>query len=189
MTQTLGRALKPLKDRVMLMLARGVVKLVSDAGGLQQLQVGLLASETRGEVDRMQNYGTTSVPLAGAAAVLLFVGGNRDHPIAVAVDDPRYRPTGLKPGEVAHYTFDGSLIHLEAGGTIRVVAATKVRIESPLVEITGTLNVAGDVTDRDSALGGAGGNSMAGMRQIYDAHVHGGVVAGPAKTQTPQGQM
>lgn len=46
----------------------------------------------------------TSHPLPGAEAVTVFLSGNREHAICLAVDDRRYRIQGLKGGEVAIYT-------------------------------------------------------------------------------------
>jgi phage gp45-like len=35
--------------------------------------------------------------------IALFMGGARDHPVVIAVDDRRHRPMGMKPGETAQY--------------------------------------------------------------------------------------
>jgi phage gp45-like len=60
------------------------------------------------------------VPLAGAEAAVLFVGGIRDHALVVAVDDRRYRKTGLQPGEVALYTDQGAYVLLKRGSVLEV---------------------------------------------------------------------
>jgi len=115
-----NQMLQPLRDRVMLMVARGVLKLVNDAGGLQTAQIGLLEDELRDKVERVQDYGLTSNPLPGAEPVVLFVGGNRDHGLIIKVDDRRYRLKGLKSGEVALYTDEGDFIHLKRDRNIEV---------------------------------------------------------------------
>jgi phage gp45-like len=38
-----------------------------------------------------------------AEGIALFLGGQRNHPVVIAVDDRRHRPMGLKPGENAQY--------------------------------------------------------------------------------------
>lgn len=131
------RMLRPLATRIANIVARAVVTLVDDSLKMQVLQLGVLAGETRGDVERVQNYGFTSVPLEGAEAVVLFVGGRRDHGLAVAVDDRRHRLTGLEPGEVAVYTDEGDRVVIERGGTVRVTASTKVVVDAPLVELAG----------------------------------------------------
>ena len=38
-----------------------------------------------------------------AEGIALFLGGQRNHPTVIAIDDRRHRPMGLKPGENAQY--------------------------------------------------------------------------------------
>ena len=38
-----------------------------------------------------------------AEGIAIFLGGQRNHPVVIAVDDRRHRPMGLKPGENAQY--------------------------------------------------------------------------------------
>jgi phage baseplate assembly protein V len=112
------RLMGRLARRLRLLAARAVVKVVNDALKAQGLQVTLLAGEVADGVERVQEYGFTSVPEAGAEAVVLAIGGNRGHLVAVAVDDRRYRKKGLAAGEVALYTKFGSEVHLKADGSI-----------------------------------------------------------------------
>ncbi len=112
--------LKPLETRLKNMVARAVVSLVDDSQRMQTLQIGVLADETRESVERVQNYGFTSVPHSDAEAVVLFVGGRRDHGLAVAVDDRRYRVSNLAAGEVAVYSSAGSSVILRADGSIEI---------------------------------------------------------------------
>ena len=60
--------------------------------------------EVLDRAERFQQYGLTSHPHPGAEALLLAVGGMRQHPIVAAIDDRRYRPTGLEEGEVCLYS-------------------------------------------------------------------------------------
>jgi phage baseplate assembly protein V len=138
----LHRALRPLHIRIANLISRAVVKRVNDQTKLQLLQVGALAEETRDAVERLQSYGFTSVPFAGAEAVLLFIGGRRDHPIAIAVDDRRHRFSGLQPGEVAVYTDEGDHLALKRGGAVRLEAGTKLEVSAPAVELSGNVEAA-----------------------------------------------
>jgi len=133
--------LAPLRNRIANMVARAVVKLVADGGKLQSLQVMVGADETREACERFQEYGFTSVPLPGAEAVVVFVGGRRDHALVAAVDDRRYRPTGLADGEVAVYHKDGARIQLAADGSITITAKPGQKIilnggQLPVTRIT-----------------------------------------------------
>lgn len=143
---SLQRAIRPFVQRLQLMIGRAVVLLVNDNTKLQGLQVSLLADEVREDVERFQEYGFTSHPHPGAEAVAACVAGSRDHVLVIAVDDRRYRLTGLAEGEVAIYTDEGDKIVIKRGGIIEVTAATKLRLVTPLVEMTGNLTVAGNVT-------------------------------------------
>lgn len=172
----LQRALRPLAQRIQLMVARAVVQLVNDATKLQGLQITLLADEVRGDVERFQQYGMTSHPHPGAEAIAASVAGNRDHVVVLAVDDRRYRLTGLERGEVALYTDEGDTIVLKRGGVVEVTAATKVRLVTPLVECTGDVAVAGTVTAGVDVV--AAGVSLVG-------HVHGGVDEGTQESGPP----
>ena len=172
----LQRVLKPLQRAAQLAVSRAVLLLINDSTKLQALQVSLLADELRDDVERVQNYGFTSHPHPGAEAVALAAGGNRDHVLVVAVDDRRYRLRSLQQGEVAIYTDEGDKIVLKRGGTIEVTAATKLRVVSPLVEITGNVTVAGTLTATVDVVGG--GKSLKN-------HVHGGVAAGGSTTGAP----
>jgi phage gp45-like len=68
----LARALSPIRARLANMLARAVVSLVDDGTGIQTVQVSVLDGETRGDLERFQNFGFTSRPSAGAEAAVLF---------------------------------------------------------------------------------------------------------------------
>lgn len=128
--------------RVANLVSRAVIRRVDDAKTVQTVQVGALAGETRDGIERFQEYGFTSVPLAGAEGVVLFVGGYRDHGLMVATDDRNARLTDLEPGEVAIYTDQGDKVVIERGGTIRVTASTKVVVAAPFVELTGNTEAA-----------------------------------------------
>lgn len=134
-----AQLIRPLSTRVANMVSRGVVKRVDDAKKVQELQVELLADETRDGVERLQPYGLTSVPEADAECVVIFVGGRRDHGFALAVDDRRYRPTGLQPGDVCLYGKTGSKVVMKANGDVEVTPSTGV------LKLNGTLEATGDV--------------------------------------------
>ncbi len=128
MIESINRLLKPLRNRVANMVSRAVVQLVDDSVKMQLLQLGLLDTETRDGIERFQNYGFTSNPLAGAEAAVLFVGGSRDHGLVLAVDDRRYRIRNLESGEVAVYTDQGDSIVFKRGGTVQITASTAIEL-------------------------------------------------------------
>lgn len=103
---------EPLKRRILLMTAKALIKTINDAGGIQTMQITALAGETR-DVERYQDYGLSSHPPAGSQGIVLFLGGDRSHGIAIKVDAPLTRKKGLTEGEVALYTDEGDYLWLK----------------------------------------------------------------------------
>lgn len=118
MIATMNKLLDPIRRRVRLMITRAVLSAISDAAGIQLVQVKLLDSEVRDGVERFQNYGYTSVPHAGAEGVMACVSGNRDHGVVIVMDDRRYRLKGLQSGEVAMYDDLGQVVHFKRTGIL-----------------------------------------------------------------------
>lgn len=114
--------LRPLETKVSNIAARAIVKIVSDAGTRQTAQVDGLPTETLDGVQHFIPYGLISVPRAGAEGVMLFVDGDRGHPMLFAVDDRSARPTGGDAGDTGLYHFDGAEIRLRANGDIIISA-------------------------------------------------------------------
>lgn len=129
---------------------------------------GLAGESVSGEL--MQHYGFTSGPPAGAELIAIPVGGNSAHTIVVATEDARYRVM-VKDGEVALYTDEGDSIHMKRGRlieieteTLIVKAGTKVRFETPLVELSRDMKAEGDIADHT--------RSMQADRDLYNQHLH-----------------
>ena len=148
MSREIAKMLAPLSRRLRLMASRAVLRLISDATVMQIVQVKLLNGEVRDGIERVQNYGFTSVPLPGAEAIFLSLGGDRDHGIVITADDRRYRIKGLQGGEVAIYTDEdkaagehrilfkrGKEIHLVAGASSIVMTPTGITITTPNLDI------------------------------------------------------
>jgi phage baseplate assembly protein V len=179
-----------LARRVDNMVARCVLWMADNSKRVQEVQVSLQNDEVR-IAQRVQEYGYSSVPLAECEAVIVFPGGIRDHALVIATDDGRYRPTNWAAGEVGLYTHEGDYIRMRAGRIVEVVcgaklevtapdvvvhASTKVRVETPLCEMTGNLTVSGTVQ-------GNAVRTAAGIQ--LGTHVHSGVQSGPSNTGAP----
>lgn len=143
--------LSRIKRRLQNMVGRAVLSAIDDERGIQALQIEGLADEVQDGVERLQDYGFTSVPLPGAEAAVVYAGGLRSHGLVVAVGDRRYRLKALGAGEVAVYDDQGQKVHLtragilvstekkvtiEAGEALLVKSDAKVTIEAPEVTVT-----------------------------------------------------
>lgn len=180
---------RALRNRIDNMVARAVVKLIDNTKKMQEAQIAILTGETR-SAERFQQYGFSSVPLAGAEAVVLFVAGYRDHALITNVDDRRYRPTTWDAGESGLYHFEGDFIRLKNGRIIEVVAGTALTVTAPTVTITAStkvrmvtpiLEVTGEIKDRCDS----DGKTMEQHRTVYDGHAHGNVQNGLGTTNPP----
>jgi len=121
--EQIRQLLRPIANRVANVAARAVVQLVNDAKKLQLLQVGVLADEDGDDAEHHQPYGFSSVPLAGAEAILVYPNGDRSHPLAITVSDRRHRPTGGEAGEVTMYHHGGARVTMLNNGNLLVRAA------------------------------------------------------------------
>jgi phage baseplate assembly protein V len=97
-------------------IGKALIESVVDTGAIQLVKIQLMENEIQDGVERIQNYGLTSNPPAGSECVPVFVGGSRDHGVAVAVDCGAFRVTGLASGEVCVYSKFGQKILLKANG-------------------------------------------------------------------------
>lgn len=176
--RVLNKLIAPIARSMRSMVLRGVISLVNDAAALQQVQVQLRAMpqpsgepgvEMSDNLEVLQHYGFTSVPHAGAEAVVLAVSGVRAHGLVIAVDDRRYRMTGLQGGEVALYDDLGNLVKL-GRETVEIIGTTKVSVTAPIV-----------LVESDTIqLGGAGGQAVA---RVGDT-VEGGVITSGSEKVT-----
>ena len=106
-------------QKMRLMVARGIVKLVQDAG-LQLMQLDLLDEETRDGVERVQNYGHRGHPPQGSTVATVAVAGSRDHLVVVACEHPDHVPP-LESGESAMYAMFGQLFKMDKEGNVMLV--------------------------------------------------------------------
>jgi len=93
-----------LLNRIFLLFARGILKAIDDSGKTQKVQTICLAGETISDVERFEQYGLSTYPLADSETFTAFLGGNRSQGIVLCVHDRRYRPDYLAEGEVCIYT-------------------------------------------------------------------------------------
>lgn len=189
--------------KLRLMVARGVVNLINDAGGLQQLQVEALDSEPLDGVERVQNFGLTSHPPRGSMPVLVAVAGSRDHMVAVSVDNEEHRPRDLQEGESAMYNAHGVRLLFDQDGNATlncknfiINASDGIQANTPLATFSQALTVNGLFSFK-AGLSGEGGGAMAGDVThtggsftsngiTYHTHTHGNVEPGNGNSGGPQ---
>jgi phage baseplate assembly protein V len=105
-------------------LAGVTLNLPNDSGPVQSFQTEAHVGELRNSQPRVENHGFSSLPLPGAKGVAIYLNGNRGSGIIIATVDARYRPTGLKPGEMQAYMIDSAKADGSGGTTRTVLKAT-----------------------------------------------------------------
>lgn len=169
-------AVDMLLRRLRVLIDRTVLHRVGHRGRVRVLQISSRADSPLDEVEHIEPYGFTSQPLAGAEAIVAKPGGNAGRALVLLVNDRRHRIV-VGEGEVAIYTHQGDMVQLKSDRSILLKAAGKVRVEAPVAEFTGDLQVSGKVTSQ-------GDQVAAGISQIN--HRHGGVTSGSGLTGVAQ---
>lgn len=169
------REIRNIQQRVMMAIARGVVRAINDEGKRQTVQVELLKDELRDGVERMQNYGVTSHPHPGGDAAVVFVSGNRDQGIVLAYENRQYRVVGLQQGEVCLYDDLGNRVSL-LRDMVKVEAMQHVEVIAPTVKIVGAVTIEGSLkVDGPSELSGnvtTTGQITNNGKNIGSGHTH-----------------
>ena len=191
-------------QKMRLMVARGIVKLVQDSG-LQLMQLDLLDEETRDGVERVQNYGHRGHPPQGSTVATVAVAGSRDHLVVVACEHPDHVPP-LESGESAMYAMFGQLFKMDKEGNVTLVCkdfniqasgnVTAAAAGNYTATAGGNLGIS---ASGGMSLHGEGGASLTGGLQAdsivadkvvgggvdVETHNHKGVTAGGDNTGEP----
>ncbi|WP_044469805.1 phage baseplate assembly protein V [Mannheimia massilioguelmaensis] len=160
--QGLNKVLAPIKRGLQGLVSRAVIAVVNDSLARQNLQVRLQADEVADDVERFQNYGHSSFPVAGEA-IVVSVGGKRSHLVAVVVDDKGARPTDLIAGDSVLYHFEGHQLLLTQNGEAILtckkftVDADTILFDAPQTQFTGDVDIMGVSTAKDHQSSGVSG--------------------------------
>jgi len=170
----ISKTIAPLKRKIILSIAHGLIEATKDSGDLQFIQATYLEGETKNDVRKMHHFGFSSHAPKGSECIAVSVAGNREASVIIATENREFRFKNLGEGEVAIYSKDGDYIHLKDGNAIdiktktltidaedevtvntktaNVNASTGANITAPLtkidgnLEVTGTSKLTGDVT-------------------------------------------
>ena len=130
-------SLTEMSGRIMHLAARVTLNVGDDLKMMQEMFIDGMNGDMRKAVERIQSFGFSSVPLPrdeadkqqkgsvngveqpkgpAAEGIALFLGGQRNHPVIIGIDDRRHRPMGMKPGENAQYDDQGQMTLLRRAG-------------------------------------------------------------------------
>lgn len=140
--------LSSLSQRLRLVVSKAILDVVDDSTPLQTCKIGLYDDEVDEGVERIQEYGFSSVPPKGSEAVAFEVGGSRDQLLVLGTDSHDFRPVGGLSGEACMYTQFGHLIKLASDGSVMITtpgSQGQVMIDGNLT-VTGTSTFTGAVS-------------------------------------------
>jgi len=140
LVEKINTVVRPLRRRVTGMILRGLVDIVDDAEGVQNVQVKLMAKQLA-NAERFQEFGFSSNPPKESEVVVLFVSSNQDHPIIVASNNAEHRPKDLAEGDSCLFDAHGNIIKLTENG-IEITTNGTMTIDGE-VEVTGELTANG----------------------------------------------
>lgn len=105
----IARILRPIKNKIFLLIGRGTVTSVSNSTGHQKISITALDNEILSDVERFQEYGIESNPLIDGndEVLILFINGNREQGKIICQANRKYRPSDLSPGDVCIYAKSG----------------------------------------------------------------------------------
>jgi phage gp45-like len=118
-----------------------------------------------------------------AEGICMFMGGQRNHPVCIGIDDRRHRPMGLQPGENAQYDDIGQMTLLRRAFTAILSLDSKDSKTGKMVERFASLRHVNKDKQQRPKIGGKGGSSGGnGSGSGGDA---GGAGPGLMAAQTP----
>lgn len=210
----IDRKFEAINRRLRNICSRGSLEMLDDGKKMQTSQVRMLSGEVADGFERVQQYGFSSNPQAGAEVFVLACGADRSHGLVFSCDDRRFRVKGSKPGEVVIYTDEGDTITLKRGNEIEfktkhlvIKAEDEVSVETKKysLSVSERAEIAAPIVDiRADVLGmtsydGSGSTQamINGKLDVSDDvvaggisgkfHTHSGVQTGSGNTDRPVG--
>ena len=186
------RVMAPLLSRIQSMLGRGILSATDDSQAMQHVKVTGLAGEVLDSLPHPQPFGFTSHCPSGGEAVMVFLGGSRDHGTVLMIDNSTHRKTDLAEGESCMYSKAGTHVYLKKDGTIEIETNGHVLQINGDVSISGKVSANGDISsggDVKDAIGTLDQvrQDLAALRTAYNAHAHPvTAISSPTGPATPQ---
>lgn len=133
----ISKVIAPLKRKILLSVAHGLIEATKDDGPIQLVQATFLADETKNDVRKMHHFGFSSNAPAGSELIAVSVAGNREAAVIIASENREFRHKGLDEGDAIIYNKNGKLIHLK-GDNIEALCS-KIKIENDSHELIAVL--------------------------------------------------
>ncbi len=195
MQRALSKLLAPINRRIRQIATRAIVSAINTDTALVALTARVSESELLARLEYFEPYGFTASPPVGSEAIVLSLGGRREHTVVLQVANRQFRLKGLSTGDVALYNKNGDKIVLNNDGNAEVTVSKKIKMKCPNIELTGNVLITGNLTlNGDMATSGnqsISGTQITGVDVVgggisLKGHVHGGIKSGGGSTSSPQ---
>lgn len=134
-------------------VSRVIITKVHNDGPQQRIDYEGVDGEKHTDVLRIQVFGFTNNPPAGAEGVVLAMNA-RDAPMLLGIEHPDHRPADDPPGTSRQYDAAKSTVYLDGAGNVHVKAASgavtvegtsEITIKAPTVKIIGNIEHTGNM--------------------------------------------
>jgi phage baseplate assembly protein V len=121
-------------NRVKNILSQGLIRSVDDSTDIQLVKVAGKSGDVSDEIERIQNYGLSSVPPNDCESIIARLNGDTESSFVIACDNCSDRPKGKDIGDTNLYSIHGQNIEMNSSGnTIATQSGTfNVGSEAPI---------------------------------------------------------
>lgn len=185
------KLIRPLRNRVSLLVGRAVVRATIEDGGRLYVKMSALQGETLDGPEIFQQYGQASRPHPEAEVIFVSVGGDRSHAVGIATEDERYRPKDLEVGESILYDDQEQMVAIRRDH-IEIISSKKIIVDAPIVEVTANavdvaataVSITAETVKLDSSnidIGGDGEEDAPAVARVGDQVDNGIIISGSDK--------
>jgi phage baseplate assembly protein V len=111
--EQLNRWFAPWRNKIILMVCKGIISAAKDSGNLQTVKMEILKDEVVENIPRVQEFGFSSNPPEDSEAIVLCIGADRSNMVVIASDNSSLRPKDLAAGDTVLYNKNGLKIYLK----------------------------------------------------------------------------
>lgn len=132
--RALAKLERKLKAKIRSVAKRGTIGSIATDGERQTVQTKALADDVRDDVELFEPYGFTSGAPAGSECLIVNVGADQAHGVAIMAGGREYRIAGVGEGEVAVYHRDGAAAVFRNDGSVEIYGSQgqPVRLGTPV---------------------------------------------------------
>ena len=120
---------KPIFNKIRTLISLFTLERTDDTKRPQEIKMTSLGGEAE-IIEHFQPFGLSGRPPSGSIGIMLSVGGNRSHGVAICIDGNDVTVENLMDGETAVYNNHGK----------------KIVLKQDRIEVTGDIMVTGNIT-------------------------------------------